>query len=152
MLKEFREFAMRGNVVDMAVGIIMGSAFGTIAQSLVKDVLMPPLGLLTGGIEFNDMFVVLKQGVEPGPYATLAQAQSAGAVTINYGVFINNVVAFLLVAVALFFLIRAMNRLRRLKEEEPAAVVEPTTKECRYCCSLIPLKATRCPQCTSALD
>lgn len=151
MLKEFREFAMRGNVVDMAVGIIMGSAFGTIAQSLVKDVLMPPLGLITGGVKFSELFIVLKQGAAPGPYATLADAQAAGAVTINYGVFINNIVAFLLVAGALFFLIRAMNRLRRLNDE-PAPPPEPTTKECRYCFSVISIKATRCPQCTSALD
>ena len=151
MLKEFREFAMRGNVVDMAVGIIMGSAFGTIAQSMVKDILMPPLGLLTGGAKFNDLFLVLRQGATPGPYVTLADAQAAGAVTVNFGVFINNVFAFLLVAIALFFLIRAMNRLRRANDE-PASTPAPTTKECRYCLSTVPLKAVRCPQCTSTLE
>ncbi len=147
MLKDFKEFAMRGNVVDMAVGIIIGGAFGTIAKSLVNDVLMPPLGLLLGGVDFTNLFITLKEGAEvAGPYATLAAAQNAGAVTISYGTFMNNVVSFLIVAFAVFLLVRGMNKLKK-EEEEPAA--EPTTKECGFCCSEIPIKATRCPNCTS---
>ena len=142
MLKEFKEFAMRGNVVDMAVGIIIGGAFGTIVKSLVADVIMPPIGLLLGGVDFSDFFAVLRQGATPGPYATLADAQAAGAVTVNYGLFINAVVSFLIVAFAVFLLIRSINTMRR-KEEAPAA--EPTTKDCTYCLSSIPIKATRCP-------
>jgi large conductance mechanosensitive channel len=149
ILKEFRDFALRGNVVDMAVGIIIGAAFGTIIKSLVDDVLMPPLGLIVGGVEFGDLFVVLKEGVTGAPYPTLADAQAAGAVTINYGVFFNNVVSFVLVALAVFMVVRVMNRLRRRKEETPAAA--PATKECSYCFSSIPVRATRCPACTSEL-
>lgn len=149
MLNEFKKFAMRGNVVDMAVGIIIGGAFGTIVKSVVDDVLMPPLGLLLGGVDFANLFVVLKQGPDvAGPYASLADAQTAGAVSINYGVFINNVIAFLIVAFAVFILIRGMNRLQA-KEEAPAA---PTTKACPFCATDIPIAATRCPNCTSALD
>ena len=148
MFKEFKEFAVRGNVMDMAVGIIIGGAFGTIAKSLVADVIMPPIGLLLGGVDFSDLFVVLSQGSPAGPYATLADAQAAGAVTINYGVFVNSVVSFLIVAFAVFLLVRSFNRLRREEEAPPA---EPTTKECGHCCSTIPIKATRCPHCTSEL-
>jgi large conductance mechanosensitive channel len=147
-LKDFREFAMRGNVVDMAVGIIIGGAFGTIVKSLVADILMPPIGLLLGGADFSDLFVVLKSGETAGPYLTLADAQTAGAVTVNYGVFVNTVISFVIVAFAVYLLIRGINRMRR-KEEEPTA--EPTTKECPYCFSTVPIKATRCPNCTSAL-
>lgn len=148
MLKEFKEFAMRGNVVDMAVGIIIGGAFGTIVKSLVTDVLMPPLGLLLGGVDFSDLFITLKQGTTAGPYATLAAAKSAGAVTLSYGLFINSVISFLIVAFAVFLLIKAINRLQRKKEAAPAA---PTTRECPYCLSSIAIKATRCPHCTSEL-
>jgi large conductance mechanosensitive channel len=149
MFKEFREFAMRGNVVDMAVGIIIGGAFGTIVKSLVADVIMPPIGLMLGGVDFSNLFVVLKQGAEvAGPYAALADAQTAGAVTVNYGVFVNNVISFLIVAFAVFMLIRGMNSMKR-KEEAPAAA--PTTKDCAYCFSSIPIKAKRCPNCTSEL-
>jgi len=148
MLKEFKEFAMRGNVVDMAVGIIIGGAFGTIVKSLVADVLMPPIGLLLGGVDFSDLFLVLKQGTVPGPYASLAGAREAGAVTVNYGLFLNGVISFLIVAVAVFLLVRFINSLRR-KQEEPAA--EPTTKDCAFCCTSIPLQAKRCPHCTSEL-
>ncbi|MDW7646261.1 MAG: large conductance mechanosensitive channel protein MscL [Desulfuromonadales bacterium] len=148
MFKEFKEFAMRGNVVDMAVGIIIGGAFGTIVKSLVADVLMPPLGLLLGGVDFSNFFVVLKQGTTAGPYAALAEAQAAGAVTINYGVFINTVISFIIVAFAIFLLIRGINRMRREEEAPPA---EPTTKECPFCMSSIPIKASRCPNCTSEL-
>ena len=150
MLKEFKKFAMRGNVVDMAVGIIIGGAFGTIVKSMVDDVLMPPLGLLLGGVDFSNLFVVLKQGPDvAGPYASLAEASAAGAVSINYGVFINNIIAFLIVAFAVFLLVRGMNRLQAQEEEAPAA---PTTKACAFCATDIPIAATRCPNCTSALD
>jgi large conductance mechanosensitive channel len=147
MLKEFKEFAMRGNVVDMAVGIIIGAAFGTIIASLVSEVLMPPIGLLLGNVDFSNLFVVLKEGKTIGPYATVAAAKAAGAVTLNYGLFINTVVNFLIVAFAIFFLIRGMNSLKK-KEEAPAV---PATKECPHCLSTIPIKATRCGHCTSEL-
>jgi len=146
MLKEFREFAMRGNVVDMAVGIIIGGAFGTIVKSLVADVLMPPIGLLLGGMDVTNFFVVLKEGATAGPYAVLADAKAAGAVTLDYGLFINAVISFLIVAFAVFLLIKSINRMKR---EEVAVPAEPTTKDCPKCFSAIPLKATRCPNCTS---
>ncbi|MDT8340348.1 MAG: large-conductance mechanosensitive channel protein MscL [Longimicrobiales bacterium] len=150
MINEFKKFAMRGNVVDMAVGIIIGGAFGTIVKSMVDDVLMPPLGLLLGGVDFANLFVVLKGGAEAaGPYASLADAQAAGAVSVNYGVFINNVIAFLIVAFAVFLLVRGMNRLQAREEAAPAA---PTTKACPFCATDIPIPATRCPHCTSSLD
>jgi large conductance mechanosensitive channel len=149
MFKQFKEFAMRGNVVDMAVGIIIGGAFGTIVKSLVDDVLMPPIGMLLGGIDFSNFFVVLKQGAKAAaPYAALADAKTAGAVTINYGIFLNAVISFLIVAFAVFMLVRSINMLRRQEEAPPA---EPTSKECPYCLSAIAIKATRCPQCTSEL-
>ncbi|HQU16118.1 MAG: large-conductance mechanosensitive channel [Chromatiales bacterium 21-64-14] len=146
MLKDFKEFAMRGNVVDMAVGIVVGAAFGTIVKSLVTDVIMPPIGLLLGNVDFSDLFVVLKEGANPGPYASLALAQKAGAVTINYGAFVNTIVSFLIVAFAIFLVVRGLNRLKRAEAVAPAV---PTTKECRYCISTIALNATRCPHCTS---
>lgn len=149
MFKEFKEFAMRGNVVDMAVGIIIGAAFGTIVKSLVSDVIMPPIGLLLGNVDFANLFIILKQGAEvAGPYASLADAQAAGAVTLNYGTFINTIISFIIVAFAVFMLIRSINKLKR-KEEAPPP--EPTTKECPHCFSTIPIKATRCPMCTSEL-
>ncbi len=148
MLREFKEFAMRGNVMDMAVGIIIGAAFGSIVGTLVSDVIMPPIGLLLGNVDFSNLFVVLKEGSAAGPYATVAAARAAGAVTLNYGLFLNTVVNFLIVAFAIFFLVRGMNALRK-KEEAPPAV--PTTKECPHCLSAIPLKATRCGHCTSEL-
>jgi len=149
MLKEFKEFVLRGNVFDMAVGIIIGAAFGTIVASLVNDIIMPPIGLLLGGVDFANLFILLKAGSPAGSYASLADAQAAGAVTINYGVFMNAVVSFLIVAFVLFLLIRTINRLKR-EEEAPAA--EPTTKECPHCLSTIAVKATRCPHCTSQLE
>jgi large conductance mechanosensitive channel len=148
MLKEFKEFAMRGNVVDMAVGIIIGAAFGTIVQSLVNDVIMPPIGLALGHVDFTNLFFVLKERATAQPYASLADAKKAGAITINYGAFINTIISFLIVAFAVFLLVRSINQLKR-KEEAPAAA--PTTKECPYCASTIPIKATRCPHCTSEL-
>ncbi len=129
MFKEFKEFAMRGNVVDMAVGIIIGAAFGTIVKSLVDDVIMPPIGLLLGNVDFSDLFIVLKDGAQAGPYAALAAAKEAGAVTLNYGAFINTVISFVIVAFAVFMLIRAMNNLKRKEEEQPAAPPEPSAQE-----------------------
>ncbi len=149
MFKEFKEFAMRGNVVDMAVGIIIGGAFGTIVKSLVSDVIMPPIGLLLGGVDFSELFLVLKEGSTPSPYVALAEAQAAGAVTINYGVFINSVISFIIVAFAVFMLIKSLNKLKR---EEEAPAVEPTEKECPYCFTSIPIKAIRCPHCTSEVE
>ena len=148
MFKEFKEFAMRGNVVDMAVGIIIGGAFGTIVKSLVSDVIMPPIGLLLGGVNFSDLFAVLESGDPVAPYATLADAQAAGAVTINYGVLFDNAVSFLIVAFAVFMLVRSINRLKRQEEEPPA---EPTEKDCPFCVTKIAIAATRCPHCTSEL-
>lgn len=148
MLNEFKKFALRGNVVDMAVGIIIGGAFSTIVKSLVADIIMPPIGLLLGGVDFNNMFWVLKEGAETaGPYVALADAQAAGAVTMNYGLFITNTLSFIIVAFAVFLLVKGMNNLKA--KEEPVAV---NTKACDYCFSTIPLKATRCPSCTSELS
>jgi len=148
MLKDFRDFIMRGNVLDMAVGIIIGAAFGTIVSSIVKDIIMPPIGLVLGNVDFTNLFAVLKQGTTPGPYASLAEAQSAGAVTINYGLFINTMVSFLIVAVVLFFLIRAFVHARSRMESKKEMA---TTRECPYCLSQVPLKARKCAFCTSEL-
>ena len=142
MWKEFKAFAVKGNVVDMAVGIIIGSAFGKIVGSLVSDVLMPPIGLLLGNVDFSDLFVTLKGG----PAATLAEAQQAGAVTVNYGLFFNAVITFLIVAFAVFVLVKQVNRWKT--QPLPA---EPTTKKCEFCLSEIPIKASRCGHCTSEL-
>jgi large conductance mechanosensitive channel len=150
MLQDFKAFIMRGNVIDMAVGIIIGIAFGAVVSSLVNDVIMPPIGLALGDVDFANLFVILKEGLTPGPYVSLAAAQAAGAVTINYGVFINTVVYLLIIAAVVFFLIvRPVARMQaRKKAEEPAA---PTTKECPYCFTSIPIQASRCPNCTSEL-
>jgi large conductance mechanosensitive channel len=150
MMKEFREFAVKGNVVDMAVGIIIGAAFGTIVKSLVADVIMPPIGLLLGDVDFANLFIVLQQGTAAGPYATVADAQAAGAVTLNYGMFINTIISFLIVTIAVFFLVRNINRLKRKQEVTPAP--SPSTKECPHCYSTINIKASRCPFCTSAVE
>ena len=147
MLKEFRDFAMRGNLVDLAVGVIMGVAFGNIISSLVDDVLMPSIGMLLGNVDFADLFLVLKEGMPPGPYPSLELAAEAGAVSVNYGQFLNTIINFVIVAFAMFMLVRGMNRLRREEEVEQA----PTTKDCPYCFTTISIKATRCPQCTSEL-
>lgn len=144
MLKEFKEFAMRGNVLDMAIGIIIGAAFGKIITSFVNDVLMPPVGLLLGNADFSNLFINLTDK----PYATLAEAKAAGAATIRYGAFLNTVLDFVIVAFAIFLLIRQVNRMARQPEAPPTA---PTTKPCFYCLSSIPINATRCPHCTSEL-
>jgi large conductance mechanosensitive channel len=144
MLKEFKEFAMRGNVLDMAVGIIIGAAFGKIVAVFVSDVLMPPIGLLLGKVDFSNLFINLSGK----PVSSIAEAKAAGAATINYGLFLNTVIDFLIVAFAIFLLIKQVNRLKR--QPEPAPVV-PTTKDCPYCLSSVALKATRCPHCTSEL-
>lgn len=148
MFKEFKEFAVKGNVVDMAVGIIIGAAFGTIVKSLVSDVIMPPIGLLLGNVDFSNLYLLLKSGATAGPYASLADAQAAGAVTLNYGVFLNTIISFLIVAFSVFLIVKQINRLKR---EEAAPSAAPTTKECPYCFSSIPIRATRCPACTSTL-
>lgn len=146
MWKELKAFILRGNVFDMAVGIVIGTAFGAIIKSLVSDVIMPPIGLLLGKVDFANLFILLKEGATPGPYAALADAQAAGAVTLNYGLFINTIISFLIIAVVIFFLVKGVNSLK--KKEEPAA---PATKDCPYCLSAIPIKAKRCPHCTSDL-
>jgi large conductance mechanosensitive channel len=146
MFKEFKEFAVKGNVMDMAVGIIIGAAFGSIVTSFVNDVIMPPVGLLLGNVDFTNLFLVLKEGKIPSPYESLAAAKGAGAVTMNIGVFINTIISFLIVAFAVFLVVKNVNRLKR-EEEAPPAV--PASKECPYCLSTIPVKAVRCPHCTS---
>ena len=142
MLKEFREFIMRGNVMDLAVGVIIGGAFGKIVSSLVSDVIMPPIGLLLNGVDFSNLFISLNGQ----PFATLADAQAAGAPTLNYGSFINAIINFLIVGLVIFLLIRAMNRMQK-----PAPAAAPSTRECPHCFSTISIKATRCPNCTSEL-
>ena len=150
MWKEFKAFAVRGNVIDMAVGIIIGAAFTTVVQSLVNDILMPPLGLLTSDIDFSNAFLVLSGGTPAGPYDSLAMAEEAGAVVLRYGTFLNSLISFALVAFAVFLLVRYVNRLRDPKQTpEP---VSPTVKKCAFCYSDIAIQATRCPHCTSRLD
>jgi large conductance mechanosensitive channel len=147
MLKEFKEFALKGNMMDMAIGIIIGGAFGTIIKSLVDDVLMPPLGMLTGGIDFTNKFVVLQEGATAAaPYGTLAAAKEAGATVVSYGSFISNLISFLILAFAVFLMVKGMNRLRNQSPPPP-----PSTKECPRCLGNVPLKATRCQFCTSEI-
>lgn len=146
MFKEFKEFAMRGNVVDMAVGIIIGVAFGGIISSLVNDIIMPPIGLALGRVDFGNLFLVMKEGTTAGPYASVAAAKAAGATTLNYGMFINTIINFLIVAFAVFILVKQMNR---LKKDAPAPA--PTTKACPFCATDIPIPAKRCPNCTSEI-
>jgi large conductance mechanosensitive channel len=143
MWKEFREFILRGNVVDLAVGLVVGAAFGKIVTSFVADVLMPPLGLVLGKVDFSNLFINLAGG----SYGSLAEAKAAGAPTVNYGLFINTVIDFIIVAFAIFLVIRGINKLRR---QPPPAT--PTTRGCPYCFTMIPLQATRCPACTSQLE
>jgi large conductance mechanosensitive channel len=148
MFKEFKEFAVKGNVMDMAVGIVIGAAFGAIVTSFVSDVIMPPIGLLLGNVDFSSLFVVLKEGKIPAPYASLADAKAAGAVTINIGVFINTIITFLIVAFAVFLVVKNVNRMKKEEQAPPAA---PTTKDCPFCLSAIPIKAVKCGHCTSEL-
>ncbi len=148
MFKEFKEFALKGNVLDLAVGIVIGAAFTSIVNSLVADIIMPPIGLLLGKVDFSNLFVVLSAGKTPGPYETLAAAKAAGAVSLNIGLFINAIISFVIVAFAVFLIVKGFNQLRRREEAGPAPV---TTKECPRCMSVIPLGATRCPHCTSEL-
>ena len=151
MLKDFKTFIMRGNVVDLAVGIVIGMAFGAIVSSLVKDVIMPPIGLLLGDVDFANLFVVLKEGSAAGPYPSLSAAQEAGAVSINYGVFINTIISFLILAAVIFFFI--VRPIAKAHEHQKAAEAAPapSTKECPYCYTRIPIQAIRCPNCTSEL-
>ena len=150
-MKDFKNFIMKGNVVDMAVGIIIGIAFGLIVNSVVKDIIMPPIGLALGNVDFQNLFAVLKDGSTPGPYVSLAAAQTAGAITINYGVFINTIINFLIIAAVLFFFVVRPVQKMNARKAAAAAPAAPTTKECSYCFSTIPIKATRCPNCTSEL-
>lgn len=145
MLKEFKEFVMRGNVIDMAIGVIIGAAFGKIVTSLVNDIIMSPIGLLLGKVDFNNLFINLSGK----HFKTLAAAKAAGAATVNYGAFITTIIDFAIIAFAVFILVRSINRLKRQKEAPPAV---PTTKECPLCFSTIAIKAVRCPQCTSELE
>ncbi len=152
ILTEFKKFAMRGNVMDMAVGIIIGAAFGKIVDSLVKDIIMPPLGYLMGQVDFTNKYITLVDGkTVPGPYVSLDAAQKAGAVTINYGMFLNTIISFIIVAFAVFMLIKAMNTLQTKLDKEEKKPAAPTTKSCPYCCSEIPLHAKKCPCCTADL-
>jgi len=146
LFKEFKEFALKGNMIDLAVGVIIGAAFGAVMTSLVSDILMPLLGLLSGGVDFSNKMLVLKEGATAGPYATPAAAATAGAVTLNWGLFLNAILAFLLVVIALFIVIKGINRMKR---EAPAA--DPTTKACPQCAMEVPVAATRCGHCTSQI-
>lgn len=143
MYKDFKEFIMHGDLIDLAVAFVLGVAFAAVVNSLVKDIIMPPIGLLVGNVDFTNLYVVLKEGVTAAPYASLDAAQKAGAVTINYGLFVGTVITFMIVGFVLFLIVRVVNRLRRQK------AVDPDTKDCRYCFSAMPVKATRCPACTS---
>jgi large conductance mechanosensitive channel len=159
MVNKFRTFIMRGSLIDMAVGFTVGAAFTTVAQSLVKDVIMPPIGLAVGRVDFVNLYWLLRSGTNTAPpYPTLADAQAAGAVTLNYGQFINNVITFLIVAIAVFFVIQMAYTLQErisqinLTKQEAQPAAAPTVKTCPYCKSTIPIDATRCPQCTSQLE
>ena len=148
MVKDFKAFIMRGNVMDLAVAVVIGGAFGTIVKSLVDDIIMPPIGLALGKVDFSNLYVLLKDGTKAaGPYASLADAKAAGAVTLNYGAFVNNIIAFLIIALAVFIIVRMVSKL--YAKPAPAA---PNTKPCQYCTMPVPLAATRCPNCTSQLS
>jgi large conductance mechanosensitive channel len=147
MWKEFKEFAVKGSAVDLAVGVIIGAAFGSVVTSLVKDIIMPPIGLVTGGLDFSNMFVVLKQAPNGATFATPADAAKLGAITWNYGSFVTLVINFLIVALCVFLLVKAINKMKR-----PAPTTDPVSKDCPACAMTIPIKATRCPHCTSELS
>jgi large conductance mechanosensitive channel len=148
MLKEFKDFAIRGSVVDMAIGIIIGSSFGSIVNSIVEDIIMPPIGILLSGVDFSNMFLILKEGSTPKPYTSLTTAKEVGAVTLNYGIFINSIISFLIVAFIVFLLVKSINR---MKHEEDIQQPKPDTKQCQFCFSEISIQAVRCPHCTSEL-
>jgi large conductance mechanosensitive channel len=150
MWQDFKNFALRGSVVDLAIGIIIGSAFTTIVKSLVDDIIMPPIGLLLGRVNFSNLYLLLKSGEPASPYASLSDAQAAGAVTINYGLFVNNLISFLIVAIVTFLLVRGMNQLYAMQKKEEA-LAEATTKTCPYCQETVAINASRCPHCTSQL-
>lgn len=147
MLKEFKKFILKGNAMDMAVGIIIGAAFGTVVKSLVADVIMPPVGLLLGNVDFSNLFVVVKEGAAAAPYASLEAAREAGAVTVNYGVFINNIISLIIVGFAVFMLVKSLSKLEKKDVQDT-----PATKDCPHCFSEIAIQATRCPHCTSAIE
>ncbi|MFA5844837.1 MAG: large-conductance mechanosensitive channel protein MscL [Coriobacteriia bacterium] len=148
MFKEFKEFAIKGNALDLAIGVVIGAAFGAIVNSLVNDVIMPPIGLLLGKVDVANLFVVLQNGTKaPGPYGSLAAAKDAGAITLNYGAFVSTIVTFVIVTFSIFLVVKVINRLRRTREAE-----EPTTKPCPFCLTQVPLEATRCPACTSEVS
>ncbi len=148
MFKEFKEFAVKGNAIDLAVGVIIGAAFGSIVTSLVKDILMPPISLLTGGLDFSNKFLILREATQGGgPFQTPAEAVKAGAITWNYGNFVTLVINFLIVAFCIFLVIRALNKMKK-----PTPKSDPVVKDCPFCASSIPIKATRCPLCTSDLS
>ena len=150
MLQEFKKFALRGSVVDLAIGVVLGGAFGAIVTSLVNNIIMPPIGLLLGGVNFENLMWVLSAGDPPPPYATPADAAAAGAVTINYGLFLSAIISFIIIAWVIFLLVKAMNRMSEMGKK-PEAAAEPTDKECPFCAQQIPIKAKRCPFCTSEL-
>ena len=151
MLNEFKKFALRGNLADIAVGIMIGAALATVVNSLVNDILMPPVGLLLGNVDFSNLFIILKEGAAPGPYASLAEAKTAGAVSLNIGVFLNVVISFVIIALAAFLFVRTVNHLRDRMDKDKPKPAEPSTRNCPYCFTAIPVKATRCPNCTSEL-
>jgi large conductance mechanosensitive channel len=150
MLKEFKKFALRGNVIDLAVGVVIGAAFGAIVTSLVNDIIMPPIGLALGGVNFDNLMWILKEGTPPAPYATPADAAAAGAVTMNYGQFINAIITFIIITFVVFLLVRGINKMAE-GGKKPELATEPTTKVCPFCATEIPIKAQRCPHCTSTL-
>ena len=149
MFREFTEFLKRGSLIDMAIGIAVGTAFATIASSLVDDIIMPPVGMLLGNVEFDDLFFLLREGTPTGPYPTLEAAREAGAVAIAYGNFVNNVLAFIVIALVFFMILRSLNKLRREEPGQPAEAAR--TKTCAFCITTVPFHATRCPACTSQL-
>jgi large conductance mechanosensitive channel len=152
MWKDFKAFIVRGNVIDLAVGIVIGAAFGAIVSSVVADIIMPPIGLLFGRVDFANLYVILKDGKTPGPYESLTAAKAAGAVSINYGIFIMTIINFVIVAFAVFILVKSVTRMQKQFEKlQPTATSAPATRECPYCFTTIPIKATRCPNCTSQL-
>jgi large conductance mechanosensitive channel len=145
-IQEFKDFAMRGNIIDMAIGVIIGIAFGAIVTSIVNDIIMPPVGLLLGKVDFSNLFAVLKEGSTASPYLSLAAAKAAGAVTLNYGIFINTIISFIIIALVMFLIVKSINKTKKKEIEKPAAV-----KECPYCFSSVNIKASRCPFCTSEI-